>query len=64
MTMTTYIVIDPKSRLHLREATTEEAVEFRKLNPSSTWERATVVSTGALIDTDNGPGLWFGGAGF
>lgn len=57
-------VLDQKTGLQLREATIIEAIEFCAANPSRTWEKATQVSTGALVDTDYGPGIWFGGAGF
>lgn len=57
-------VIDQKTGLQIREASIIEAIEFCAANPSRTWEKATMVSTGVLVDTDYGPGIWFGGAGF
>lgn len=54
----TYQVIDQKDGRHLRDATPGEAEEFRALNPDRVFECSTVVSTGALVDTWYGPGVY------
>jgi len=59
----TFVILDPKSGAHLRHATAQEQAEFEAVNVLP-FDRPTVVSTGALVDIHNGPGIWFGGAGF
>lgn len=65
-----YKVIDQKTGLHLRSATIIEAIDFEAHNANRpaarnhrAFEEACIVRTGALVDTDTGPGIWFGGAG-
>jgi hypothetical protein len=60
---TKYVAINPENGLHLREATQAEINAFRAANPNRVWEKATRVGE-VLVDTYNGPGIWFGGAGF
>lgn len=60
-----HVVIDPSTGAHLRAATAAEVQEFVRQNAGRRRGagRAVLVG-GALVDTWNGPGIWFGGAGF
>lgn len=58
-TVTKYVAIDPKTGLHLREATKDEIKSFCELGAESCTRIGDV-----LVDTYYGPGIWFGGAGF
>jgi hypothetical protein len=67
---TTYVAVHPTTGAHLRAATAEELERFwtgqthpRVKRGEHLWTRAVRVDD-VLIDTDNGPGAWHGGAGF
>lgn len=66
-----YKVIDQKTGCHLRLATIIEAIDFEAHNANRpgilsnpAFEETCWVSTGALVESYTGPGVWFGGAGF
>lgn len=60
---TKYVAINPANGFHIREATQEEINTFRAANPDPVWEKITRVGE-VLINSFNGPGVWYGGAGF
>lgn len=51
----TMVAIDPVTRLHLREATTEEATAYWANNPPAPFDRPVRVGD-VVIDTCTGPG--------
>ncbi len=55
MSTTEYFAIE--NGCHARRATIIEAIEFCASNPTRTWEKATKVSSDAVIDTYYGPGI-------
>ncbi len=55
MNTTEYNVIE--NGCHIRPATIQEAIEFCAANPTRTWEKATKVSTGAIVDAWYGYGI-------
>ena len=62
----TFVQIDPKTGCHLGAATPEQIAAYvaqpcRFNNP--VFRRPVLVGE-VLIDEYNGPGVWFGGAGF
>lgn len=60
-----YVAIDPKTGLHLRDATKEEIKRMRKAHGMyEPGEEPCTLIGDVLIDTYFGPGIWFGGAGF
>lgn len=65
---TRYVAIDPRTGLHLREATAAErrAYEAQRIaHPSGHPSFRRPIRRGdVLIDEDAGPGVWYGGAGF
>ena len=61
---TKYVAIDPANMTRiLRPATELEIKAFRAANPDRVWEQVTRVGD-VFIDSNCGPGAWFGGAGF
>jgi len=58
------VAIDPRTGLHLREANREEiAVYLGQPVMHASFRKAVRVGA-VLVDQYNGPGIWFGGAGF
>lgn len=56
---TFHVVINPKTGGRERIATILEAVEFEGMNATRprAFKLARIVSTGALVDVDSGPGV-------
>lgn len=60
-----YVAIDPKTGLHLREATKDEIKRLRKANNFCDRGEESCTQIGdVMIDTYYGQGRCFGGAGF
>lgn len=60
---TKHVAIDPATGLHLRAATSAEVAAFLEQDVHPAFRKAVRVGE-VLVDEDNGPGVWFGGAGF
>ncbi len=58
-----FVAVCPRTGGHLRPATEAEIVAYWVCNRPAPFDRAVLIGE-VLIDTDTGPGTWFGGAGF
>ena len=58
-----FVALDPRTALHLREATEAEKAAFLAQPEHPSFRKAIRVGD-VLVDEYMGPGLWFGGAGF
>jgi hypothetical protein len=58
-----FVAVDPKTGLHLREATKAERAKYLQ-QPGPRAFRKPVRVGKVLVDEDTGPGAWHGGAGF
>ena len=61
---TTMVAIDPSTGLHLRHATSCETAAYMAQPCRHPSFRKSVRVGDVLVAEDNGPGKWFGGAGF
>lgn len=61
---TRYVVINPANGLHVRKATETEVTAYLAQAVRSPAFRKPVLVDSVLVDAYQGPGLWFGGAGF
>jgi len=61
--MKTFVAIDPKTGIHLRDATELEIAAYNAQERKAPFDRAVRVGD-VLVDTYTGPSAWFGGAGF
>ncbi len=55
--------IDPQTGATIREATPAEAAAYNAQPGREAFRKPMRVGA-VLVDTDTGPGIWFGGAGF